>query len=45
VDPSLHLLARFARMNLLIGLGGMRCDEFGLGRLYLAEWPLSMITA
>jgi hypothetical protein len=24
---------------------GIQCDEFGLWRLYLAEWPLSMITA
>ena len=45
VDPFLHLLARLVCMNLLIGLPGMPCDQFGLWRLYLAEWPLSMITA
>ena len=41
VDPFLLLLARLARMNLLIGLAGMRCDEFGLGRLYLPNDPRS----
>ena len=37
VDPFLLLLARLARMNPLIGLAGMRCDEFGLGRLCFTE--------
>ena len=45
VALTLNLLARWARMNLLIGFAGMRCDEFGLWRLYLAEWPLSLLTA